>query len=52
MNQAYRWVIKYFSSILGKAVLSGLTWITQSSQQQFVSGVVFVSLCAGWRWTF
>ena len=45
MDQACRWVIKYFSSLLGNAVLSGPTWITQSSQQRFVvSGVVVCQL--------
>ena len=45
MNQACRMVIKYFSCLLGNAVLSGPTWITQSSQQRFVvSGVVVCQL--------
>ena len=35
----------FFSSLLGNAVLNGLTWITQSSQQRFVvSGVVVCQL--------
>ena len=32
MDKACIWVIKYFSCLLGNAVLSGPTWITQSLQ--------------------
>jgi len=64
MDQACRWIIKYFSCLLGNAVLSGPTWITQSSQQRFVSAWRRrLSACvqagdghfehhAGWRWAF
>jgi len=44
MDQACRWVIKYFSCLLGNAVLSGPIWITQSSLQRFVSDVVVCQL--------
>ena len=46
MDQSCRWVIKYFSCLLGNAVLTveWSTWITQSSQQRFVSGVVVCQL--------
>jgi len=45
-GQACRWVIKYFLAYLAVLhVLSGPTWIAQSSQQRFVSGVVFLSAC-------
>ena len=46
MDQARRWVTKYFSCLLGSVVLSGPTGITQSLQQRFVvSGVVILSAC-------
>jgi len=47
MDQACRWVIKYCSCLLGNAVLSGPTWITQSSRQRFVSGVVVCQFVCG-----
>jgi len=44
MDQACRWVIKYFSCLLGNAVLSGPT-CTQSSQQRLVSERRRLSAC-------
>jgi len=44
MDQARKWVIKYFSCLLGNAVVQPGCWITQSSQQRFVSGVVVCQL--------
>ena len=41
-NGPSTWVIKYFSCLFGNAVVP--TWITQSSQQRFVSGVVVCQL--------
>jgi len=45
VDQVCRWAIKHFSCLLGNAVFSGPTWITQSLQQRFVvSGVVVCQL--------
>jgi len=42
MDQARKWVIKYFSCLLGNAVPNDDIIVT--SQQQFVSGVVVCQL--------
>ena len=45
MDQAYRWVIKYFFAYWQCCVeWSTPTWIAQSSQQQFVGGVIICQL--------
>jgi len=56
MDQACRWVIKYFSFLSGNAVPNDDIIVT-SVQHAVVTaairhGVVIVSLCAGWQWTF
>jgi len=50
MDQARRWVIKYFSCLLGNAVVQPGSRSRHSSDSSVASS--FVCLCAGWRWTF
>jgi len=45
MDQARRWVIKYFSCLLGNAVPNDD--IIPTSQQRFVSGVVVCQQAGG-----
>jgi len=50
MDQARRWVIKYFSCLLGNDVVQPRSRSHHSSDSSVASS--FVSLCASWRWTF
>jgi len=50
MDQACRWVIKYFYCLLGNDAVQPGSRSRHSSDLSVTSS--FVSLCAGWRWTF